>query len=362
MPIAASHDDLHEFRLPATRHPFVRAVVHGLRDDAGAPGGARLVVGVSGGVDSVALLVALAAAARRPHLDWSLIVGHVDHGLRPDSAEDARFVEHLSRRLDVPFVGQSVAGLADEPGNRAAAARRARYDLLHGLVAERAAWGLVTAHHATDQLETVLLALLRGAGPEALAGMAPEREIRGLRVARPMLAIPRAEIETFARAHDLVWREDPSNVDPASRRARLRHEILPRLEQIAPGADRRILRMTTLLRERLVEGEEDLEPADRPADVPPGDARGPDELRRSRADLARLSPPRLGARLRRLAAGGPGAPGRDRLTWNVVRPVVEAIRDGRPAPRDYTWPGGVTIEVRARTVRFRLTARDSRSS
>lgn len=184
--------------------------------------GDRVAVAVSGGVDSVVLLDLL-LATRRWH-GGALEVVTVDHGLRPDSADDAAFVEALAAGRGVPCRRADLAlGRASEAESRAA-----RYAVLDALDVDRVA----LAHHRDDLAETVLLHLVRGTGTLGLAGL---RWRRG-RYVRPLLGTGRAELRAWAAARDLPWRDDPTNADAAFLRNRLRADVLPRLEAARPGA------------------------------------------------------------------------------------------------------------------------------
>ena len=199
------------------------------------PPGDRYLVGVSGGRDSVALLDGLTAAGYR-----RLVVCHLDHGIRGASARaDARFVQRLADQLKL----KAVCERADVPTQARqqklsleTAAREARFKFFAAAASRRRCRTLFLAHHADDQVETFLLNLLRGAGPAGLAAMASESERtvgrRTLRIARPLLAVWRAEIDAYVRAGGLKWREDATNADPAhATRNRLRVEVVPLLEQ-----------------------------------------------------------------------------------------------------------------------------------
>lgn len=190
---------------------------------------ARVLVALSGGADSVALLHLLrfaAADGTRP-----LFAAHIDHAMRADSGHDAAWVAGLCRAWGVPLV----TGRADPAPRTEEEARDARYAFLRQARDEvRADW-IATAHHADDQAETVLFRILRGTGTAGLAGIPPVDEARGL--VRPLLPFTRVQLRRYARAHRLRWREDPTNaaLDPA--RNRIRHQILPLIERtIAPGA------------------------------------------------------------------------------------------------------------------------------
>jgi tRNA(Ile)-lysidine synthase len=189
--------------------------------------GSTIVVALSGGPDSTALLDALAALRRRWGL--SVVAAHLDHGLRPDSKEDARFCRELCRRLRVPLrrgradvrerVRREGCGLED-------AARRERYAFLEKVRDEERASLVAVAHTRDDQAETLLLRLLRGAGRVGLSAM---RKRRG-RIVRPLLGVSRAEVVAYLESRGLAWREDSTNADPAHLRNRVRHELLPYLE------------------------------------------------------------------------------------------------------------------------------------
>ena len=190
------------------------------------PPGTDVTCAVSGGADSLALLVLAVAAAGH------VTAVHVDHGLRPGSAEEAHVVRDAAHKLGAAFRAEPVDVT---PGpNLEARARAARYAVLPPDV--------LTGHTADDQAETVLLNLLRGAGLDGLAGMAPDRH--------PILALRRRETEAVCAAEGLTPVADPTNADPAHRRNRVRHELLPLLSQIAERDPVPILaRQAALLRD-----------------------------------------------------------------------------------------------------------------
>lgn len=173
------------------------------------PAGTAVDCAVSGGPDSLALLVLGAEAGCR------VTAWHVDHGLRPGSADEADVVAQAAARWDAAFEARTAHC---QPGpNLEARARAARYEVLPP--------GVLTGHTADDQAETVLLNLIRGAGPDGLAGIDPAR--------RPLLALRRHETQALCDAVGLEPVQDPSNLDPAHRRNRIRHELLPLLCDIA---------------------------------------------------------------------------------------------------------------------------------
>src|SRR5438067_2071118 len=191
----------------------------------GEPGIA--LVAVSGGADSVALLDLLHMLA--PELGLSLIVTHVDHGIRSDSGTVARAVGELAERYELPF---EVSELSLGPDASETVARRARYAWLRQVQRRHGARYLVTAHHRDDQIETVMLRVLRGTAPAGLAGIRP-RSRGGL--VRPLLPFTRAELLAHVAARGLPYHDDPANRDPAHLRSWLRHAVLPQLvERLGP--------------------------------------------------------------------------------------------------------------------------------
>jgi tRNA(Ile)-lysidine synthase len=186
------------------------------------------VVAVSGGPDSVALLDLLCGAASATGLE--LVVAHADHGIRPDSGNVATAVRALAARHGLPFeLGELRLGAAATE----TAARRARYAWLAAVRERHAARYLVTAHHRDDQIETVLLRVLRGSGPAGLAAM-PVRSRGG--VVRPLLPFTKAELAAHVAALGLPWYEDPANRDVRHLRSWVRAELLPALaRRLGPG-------------------------------------------------------------------------------------------------------------------------------
>jgi tRNA(Ile)-lysidine synthase len=203
-------------------------VAQALRGLGQPSAGETVVVGLSGGADSVSLLHVMVALGRRR--GFGVVAAHLDHGLRPDSAADADFCRDLCARLGVPLHAARVdvgPRRRRDGGGLEEAARRERHAFLGRVKADVEASWIVLAHTRDDQAETVLLRLLRGAGAVGLSAM----RLRAGDLLRPMLAVSRRDVLDHLAARGLRWREDPSNADLALARNRVRHELIPYLER-----------------------------------------------------------------------------------------------------------------------------------
>jgi tRNA(Ile)-lysidine synthase len=219
-------------------------------------GGERALVAVSGGADSVALLLALDELLGIERLSLSLTVAHLDHGLRAASGDDARWVEALARRLGYEFELERarVKERADEArDNLEQAARRARYDFLSRVSARLDCRAVLTAHTMDDQAETVILRLLRGSGAGGLGGMEPVRIFdaqAGTLLARPLLSwARRAETVGYCRARGMEFRSDEMNEDETFARVRVRRRLLPLMQGFNARVVEALARTAELLRE-----------------------------------------------------------------------------------------------------------------
>lgn len=201
-------------------------LVDGIRETMAAQRGKKLLVAVSGGLDSVSLLDLLLQV--RDELRLELVVAHADHGVRDDSAADAAFVRELAAAYSLPFV-TSTLKLAPG-GNLEGRAREARYAWLESVRKRRRADYIVTAHQADDQVETLFLHLARGAGLGGLAGM----KTQTYRLLRPLLAVPRKEITRYARKRKLHYRLDSTNRNLQIARNRVRRRVVTNLQKLNP--------------------------------------------------------------------------------------------------------------------------------
>jgi tRNA(Ile)-lysidine synthase len=223
--------------------------VHAFLDQQVQPGG-RLIVAVSGGPDSVALLHLVTTWARTKQVVAHVF--HMDHGLRgEESAEDARFVRELAAKWNLPctVVGLAPGELERMGGSTQAAARTRRYEELLRLAHRIGAGSIATGHNQDDQAETVLMRFLRGAGSHGLAGIPPVAIREGVRIIRPLLTVSRREIEAYCNAHGLIFRTDSTNLGTDYLRNRLRHHLLPELAaQYNPAISRLLAQTADLMR------------------------------------------------------------------------------------------------------------------
>ena len=205
--------------------------------------GERVVCALSGGCDSVCLLLLMTALKDELGLAGVSAL-HVNHGIRREEADrDEAFCRKLCEALCVPLTvrKEDVPALAAANGESLEEAGRRRRLELFAEEAKRLGAKAATAHHRGDQAETVLMNLGRGSGPAGLAGMLPIREDeRGFTLIRPLLWADRAGIEAYVRSRGFRWCEDSTNASGDNTRSRLRLEVLPRLEEILPGAEKHI--------------------------------------------------------------------------------------------------------------------------
>ena len=251
--------------LAAVRTAQARYRLFPLPDSNQAGGDVPVVVGVSGGADSLCLLYALVALAQTWPL--SLHIAHLDHALRPTSADDAAFVQAVAQHFDLPFYHTRLPdnALFHDPAGLEAAARRARYTFLGQVarqVAQRASTPaafvpvtVAVAHHQNDQAETVLMHLIGGSGLDGLGGMRwvtrlpyyPAHSHNAPRLVRPLLGVDQPTIHAALNALGVSWREDRTNQDTAHLRNQVRHEFLPMLARVNPNLHATLARTANVL-------------------------------------------------------------------------------------------------------------------
>lgn len=209
-----------------------------------------LIVGVSGGADSLALLLLLQSAG------YPVIAAYFDHSLREKSREEARQVAGIAQKFNIPFVHerQDVRLYAEKHGQSIEAAGRAlRYRFLFDRTQQASAQAVAVAHHADDQVETILLHVLRGSGVQGLQGMGPtwlpNPWSSTIPLLRPLLPFWKSELEAYLQTLGVQALQDETNLDPVYLRNRLRHEVIPYLEQIQPGLRPALLRMAQIVQD-----------------------------------------------------------------------------------------------------------------
>lgn len=333
------------------KHPFVKAIAHALRHRCGIGPASTpvdtIIVATSGGADSVALLRALWALTQRRTWRLQLVVGHVQHHLRDEAEEDAGFVADLAGQLDLPMQRADL-DLANTPGNLEAAARRARYRALADMAKQANARYVATAHHGDDQLETILMRLLRGSSVRGLAGMAWRRKIlphHDCTLIRPMLALDHAQAQQFLNDLGQPWRHDHTNADVSRLRARLRHEVLPPLRAIGHHTPQHLARISDHLRQAHQVIEKTIDHAADHVIL-----HNQPVITIDRPQARALSEIVLGGLLQRLFVQA--GVGRDKLGRRVLDPVVQAVRDTKGGQRHFQFAGGVRVEVTYSTVRI----------
>jgi tRNA(Ile)-lysidine synthase len=296
--------------------------LHAALERMGLPGVPRYAVAFSGGVDSTVLLAAMLRLVGPSRV----VAFHIDHGLHPESARWAEHCARAAEALGVVFQSTRVTiPIGPEHGGPEAAARTARYDALRNLM--RSGDVLLTAHHGDDQLETVLLRMLRGSGVRGLTGI-HELAAFGLGLlARPMLEFTRAEVTAQALRWNLTWIDDPANAALRFDRSYLRSRVLPALHERWPAAQRAAARLTR----QMAEAEQVLE------EVAADDARDVADLHRLPCAHVRGLTPARQANLLRFVVRTLDLPMPSSAHLERLR---EAILRGHPGGRaQVTWPG-----------------------
>jgi tRNA(Ile)-lysidine synthase len=232
--------------MSASHRPTLRTLAErSLRDECRVERGEKVLLAVSGGVDSTALLHVMASLSDSFGLE--LHAHGVDHGLRSEAPEELDQVERLATTLNVPFTRTNVQ--VPKGANLQARARNERFGALRHRALELGARWIATAHHADDRAETVLIRLMRGSGPVGLGVLGPQQGD----LIRPLIRASRLDIIEHLERHQLPYSVDPSNCDPHYLRTRIRIDILPRLIHESPG----IVDHLNALADRMLELAED---------------------------------------------------------------------------------------------------------
>ncbi len=192
--------------------------------------GDKILLGVSGGPDSLTLLLKLAGLKSRMGL--VLHIAHVDHNLRQDSGADASFVKKWAKKLDIPLSLKKLsANFIKKNGSLEEIYREARLDFFIKTAKEIKADKVALGHNLDDQAETILMRLLRGTGLSGLSGISAKRNIRGVIFIRPLLEIPRCQIDDFLRRKGVKPRIDSTNLEDLFLRNKIRHNLIPLLKK-----------------------------------------------------------------------------------------------------------------------------------
>ena len=305
--------------------------------------GGPVVVAVSGGSDSLALLHAVAEAGARYA---PIIAAHVNHQLRGDESErDEAFVAAVAQRLGLTLACCRMDTRAHAQHcrqNLEQAARRLRYEWLAQTAKQYGASAVLTGHTADDQAETVLHHLVRGTGLAGLRGIAPRRRLtEGVWLVRPLLGWTRADLRQQLCQRGLSWCEDSSNHDPRYTRNRIRHELLPLLRGYNPQVVRALTRLAEQAREAMRQVSADAETLLARAELPRDGA----AVRLSRCELLAAGRARTRALLRHLweREGWP----RDRVGYAEYERVL-AVVNGEVLAVDL--PGGVSARRRGKVI------------
>jgi tRNA(Ile)-lysidine synthase len=298
----------------------------------------RTLIACSAGADSSALAIALASATSE------LVIGHVVHDLRPRDVAlaDRDAARELSAGLGIAFV-EDVVEVASLRGNAEANARRARYRSLAALAAKTGCPFVASAHSADDELETVLMGLVRGAGPRGMAGIARSRPVGDATLIRPMAGSSRADSEAVCSLAGWVWREDQTNLDTTRLRAAIRHEVAPLLAALRPGVASRVSRSAALLRDAagLID--------DRVSELWERRDESDGTVLWERSIVGKERKIVIGALLRRAIVHLNGERRLDRMGWQALSGCIDAACDDESQQRRFEL-SGASVSVDARRI------------
>ncbi len=310
--------------LKVRQHALVSAVRKAIGD-------CDVIVAISGGLDSTALLLLSCAAALQQSASFKVVAAHIHHGLREDSDEEQRHVESLCRNLGVKCITERIE-VSPTDGSLAAGARESRYAALVDIATTHGIGQIAVAHHASDQLETMLMAMCRGSGLSRLAGMVPDRILSGdIRLIRPLLQVQKEELESICTSSNVLWCEDPTNQDTRTPRGRLRKDVIPILREIWPAAERHAANAAVLLQAVIDSYEKK---------IPNGTSWQRDELSSFPHDVI--------AQVVHRAVG-------TAASFETVQSIATAVQDDVTDPRSFTCADGCVATITAHQVDFLYT-------
>ncbi|MBR4354826.1 MAG: tRNA lysidine(34) synthetase TilS [Kiritimatiellae bacterium] len=208
----------------------------------------RIGIAVSGGSDSVALAFLLTKGGKKKNASSRFVILHVDHGIRPESKEEYRFVQALAKRLGVPFKGIH-AKVKKVPGESLEmSARNVRLKFFARAMKEFSLDAIATGHHMDDVAETFLMRIKRCSGAEGLAGIKPKSQVGPVKFVRPLLGCRDQELKNYLLKFKEAWREDATNDDTSIERNKVRHLVIPFLEKnLDPKLVEHIYRISGIL-------------------------------------------------------------------------------------------------------------------
>lgn len=297
----------------------------------------------------MALVVALASASSE------VVVGHVVHDMRPraDALASRDAARMLADRVGLRFLESEIT-VRGTGGNYESNARDERYKALAAMAREASCTSIATGHHADDQLETLLMRLLRGAGPRGLGGLVRRRRLdtddtAPLRLVRPMLAVARHDTEEICRATGTTWVEDATNLNLASPRNAIRHRVLPILKELAPRGAMAAVATADLMREAASVLESEARRVMERATTSGTPMRS---IRWERGELRGIEAVVLGETVRLAAMTLKLQNGADQRGARALDPILAAMRDESTEPRDFTI-GGLSLRIDAHAVVIR---------
>ncbi len=306
--------------LELRRHKLVAAVRKALWDS-------DTVVGVSGGADSIALLLLCCAAAMQKTSRFKVVAAHINHGLRPEADVEQKMVEQLCKHIGIECISKRVQ-VEPVDGSLAAGARKVRYEAIGEIATALDINIVVVAHQAEDQLETMLMALCRGGGLRKLSGIAKVRPLcPNVSLTRPLLHVEKKELIHICELANVQWCEDPTNLDPSTPRGRLRKDVIPVLRELWTSADMHAANASTMLHAA----------ADAFDDMVPESEEGWD-----RHFLAEHQPSVIDAALQRVIG--------NYASFTKIQTITSAIEDECTHPRTFQLRGGCSVIVTANEI------------